>query len=162
MITARTHFGSIRFGSRLFSKINRFGSVRFGNVFFPVRRGSTCVFRTRRGSVQFGSVPRPVLASSGIKRFGSVRFGRFGSVSHSFPIIIRIVIILVIMTTIITIIVMIITIIASTIIVIIISSMFTIAGQVPAHPLQVRGSTAGQPRRPFLHCGSCAPRHYYY
>ena len=38
-----------------FSTINRFGSVRFGNVCFPVRRGSACVFRIRRGSVRFGS-----------------------------------------------------------------------------------------------------------
>ena len=29
--------------------------------------------------------PRPVLAGSGIKRFGLDRFGRFGSVSYSFP-----------------------------------------------------------------------------
>ena len=37
------------------SKMNRFGSVRFGNLCFPVRRGSACVFRKRRGSVSFGS-----------------------------------------------------------------------------------------------------------
>ena len=37
----------------------RFGSVRFGKCHFPVRRGSACVFRTRRGSVRFGSVRRP-------------------------------------------------------------------------------------------------------
>ena len=67
-----------------FSKSNRFGSVRFGELNFPFRRGSACVFRTRRGSVWFGSFPRPVPAGSRIKRFGSVRFGRFGSAYYSF------------------------------------------------------------------------------
>ena len=42
------------------------------------------VFRTRRGSVRFGSVPHPVPAGSRIERFGSVRFGRLGSVSYTF------------------------------------------------------------------------------
>ena len=66
------------------SKIHRFVSVRFGKLIFPVRRGSACAFRTRRGSdrtrfrVRFRPVPEF------IKRFGSARFGRFGSVSYSF------------------------------------------------------------------------------
>ena len=52
--------GSIRFVSvPEFSKICRFASLRFGKLVVPVRRGSACVLRTRRGSVRFGSV-RPV------------------------------------------------------------------------------------------------------
>ena len=73
--------------TNIFSKAYRFGSVRFGKRFFRVRRGSACVFLTRRGLVRFGSVrfcvrlrPVPEL----IKRFGSVRFGQFGLVSCSF------------------------------------------------------------------------------
>ena len=61
----------VRFGLAIvFSASMRFG-LRFFNAswFRPVR---------------FGSVPRPVLAGSKIKRFGSVRFGRFGPVSYSF------------------------------------------------------------------------------
>ena len=62
--------GSVRFVSvPILSRINGFGSVRFGKNLLPVG----C-----------GSVLRPVLAGSGIKRFRSVRFSRFGSVSHSF------------------------------------------------------------------------------
>ena len=50
-------FGSIRFSSVIKQKtLARFGSVRFGTNIFPVRRGSACVFRMRRGSVRFGSV----------------------------------------------------------------------------------------------------------
>ena len=78
---------TVRFDSFRFQTFRKLiGSVRFGSemYFSPVRRGLACIFRTRRGSVRFGSVPRPVPAGSGIKRFGSVRFGRFGSVSHSF------------------------------------------------------------------------------
>ena len=67
-------FGSIRFGSGLSV---RFGLVRFGKMYVPVRRDSACIFRTHRGSVWFGSVPRPVLAGSRRQLFGSVRFGRF-------------------------------------------------------------------------------------
>ena len=71
--------GSVRFVSVPdFSKIHRFGSVCFGYLCFPVRRGSACVFRTRLGSVRFGSVPRPGPAGSRINRFGSVRPVRFG------------------------------------------------------------------------------------
>ena len=77
--------GSVRFVSVPdFSKMNRFGSVRLGILVSPVRRGSACAFQTRRGSVRFGSVPRPVPAGSGIERFGSVRLGRSGSVSYFF------------------------------------------------------------------------------
>ena len=78
--------GSVRFVSLPdFSKINRFGSFRFGNVFCPVRRGLACVFRTRHGSVRFGSVRfrvrfRPVPESN-----GSVRFGSAGSVRFLIP-----------------------------------------------------------------------------
>ena len=59
----------------------RLGSVRKFN--FPVRRGSTCAFRLRRGSVRFGSVRfrvrfRPVPVWRGSVRFGSVRPVRFG------------------------------------------------------------------------------------
>ena len=66
-----------------FSKIHRFRSVRFGQLFVPVRRGSACVFRRRRGSVRFGSVrfrvrfrPVPELISSSVRfvSAGSVRF----------------------------------------------------------------------------------------
>ena len=75
--------GSIRFISvPEFSKMYRFVSVRFGNDIFPVRRGSACVFRTcsvRFGSVRFRVRFRPVPDLN-----GSVRFGRFGSVAHSF------------------------------------------------------------------------------
>ena len=69
-----------------FSKSLRFGPVRFGKLFVPVRRGSACVFRTRRGSVRFGSIRFRLRfpAGSGIKRFGSVRFG---SVLCSFVIV---------------------------------------------------------------------------
>ena len=60
-----------------FSKINRFGSLRFGKSHFPVRLGSACVVRTRRGSVRMGSVRfrirfRPVPEFNGSVRFGSV------------------------------------------------------------------------------------------
>ena len=74
--------GSVRFVSVPdFSTIHRFGSVRFGQIFFPVRRGSDCVFRTRRGSVRFGSVRLRVRNQSVLELSGSVRFGsaRFGS-----------------------------------------------------------------------------------
>ena len=71
--------GSVRFVSVPdFSKIVRFGSVRFGNLVFPVRRGSACGFQTRRGSVRFDSVPRPVPAGFRIIQFGQVRPVRFG------------------------------------------------------------------------------------
>ena len=70
-----------------YSKIRRFGSVRFGKLVFPVRRGSACVFRTRRGLVWFGSVRFRVR----VRRFrnysdwfASVRLCLFGSVSYSF------------------------------------------------------------------------------
>ena len=46
----------VRFDSlwfRTFLKL--IGSVRCGKIVVPVRRGSACVFRTRRGSVRFGS-----------------------------------------------------------------------------------------------------------
>ena len=91
--TGRNRFGSIRFGSGLFENSSvRFGSIRFGSekIIFPIWRGSACVFRTRRGSVRFGSVPRPVPAGSRSNqtvRFGSVPFGRFGSVSYSFRVV---------------------------------------------------------------------------
>ena len=86
-IAERNRFGSIRFGSVIFENSSvRFGTVR--NLCFPVWRGSACTSRMRRGSVRFGSVPRPVPVPAGseITRFGSVRFGRFGSVSYSFLI----------------------------------------------------------------------------
>ena len=51
---------------------NRFGSVRFGKCFFPVRRGSACVFRTRRGSVRFGAVRFRVRFRPVPEWFGSV------------------------------------------------------------------------------------------
>ena len=81
MIFAGRHwFGSIRFGSVIFD----ISSVRFGKICFPVRRGSACVFRTRRGSVRFGSVRFRVRFRPVPKLNGSVRFGRFGSVAYSF------------------------------------------------------------------------------
>ena len=55
---------------------NMIGSVR--NVNFPGRRGSACAFRTRRGSVRFGSVCFHVRFRPVPKFNGSVRFGRFG------------------------------------------------------------------------------------
>ena len=70
----RNRFGSIRFGSGPFDKSSvRSGLVR--KIKFLVRRGSACVFRTRRGSVWFGSVRfcvrfRPVLELNGSFRFG--------------------------------------------------------------------------------------------
>ena len=85
--SGRKLFGSIRFGSRLFEHIFgsvRFGLVRFGSVRKHIFPGSTWFglrFSDRPwlGPVQFGSVPRPVPAGSGIKRLGSVRFGWFDS-----------------------------------------------------------------------------------
>ena len=73
--------GSVRFVSipDFSSKIHRFGSVRLGQVIFPVRHGSACAFRTRRGSVRFGSIRR-VRFRPVPKLSGSVRFGRFGTV----------------------------------------------------------------------------------
>ena len=70
----------VRFDSFRFRTLPKIiGSVRFGNVIFPVRRGSACVFRTRGGSIRFGSIRfRPVPAGSRIKRFDSVRPVRFG------------------------------------------------------------------------------------
>ena len=79
--------GSVRFVSVLEFLDNssvRFGSVRFGKLVFPVRRGSACVFRTRRGSVWFDSVRFRVRFRPVPEFNGSVRFGRFGPVSHSF------------------------------------------------------------------------------
>ena len=76
--------GSVRFVFRFRTFRKLIGSVRFGNLICLVRRASASVFWTRRGSVRFGSVPRPVPAGSRVKRFGSVRFGRFDSVSYSF------------------------------------------------------------------------------
>ena len=73
--------GSVRFVSVPdFSTIHRFGSVRFVNICFPVRRYSACVFRTRPGSVRFGS-------ASGSGRFqnSTVRFGSAASVRFLFP-----------------------------------------------------------------------------
>ena len=64
-LTGRNRFGSIRFGSRLFSKSHRFGSVR--KMVFP----------------WFDAV-RPALFGCVVARSGSIRFGRFGSVSYSF------------------------------------------------------------------------------
>ena len=79
---------TVRFDSFRFQTFRKsIGSVRFGILFLPVRRGSACVFRTRRGSIRFGSVRfrvwfRPVPKLNGSVR--PVRFGRFGSVSYSF------------------------------------------------------------------------------
>ena len=71
--------GSVRFVSVPdFSKRNRFGSVRFGNVYFPVRRGLACVFRTRRGSVRFCSVRWRIRFRPVPELIGSVRPVRFG------------------------------------------------------------------------------------
>ena len=72
-------FGLFRF--QTFSKNRLFGSVRFGKSFFPVRCDSACVFRTRRGSVRFGSVGFHVRFWPVPELSGSVRFG---SVSYSF------------------------------------------------------------------------------
>ena len=68
----------VRFDSLRFRNFEN-SSVRFGSeiVFVPVRRGSACAFRARRGSVRFGSVPRPVPAGSEINRFGSADSVRF-------------------------------------------------------------------------------------
>ena len=72
--------GSIRFVSVPDSFWKFIGSVRFGsmNSFFRVQRSSACAFRTRRGSVRFGSVRfrvrfRPVPELNGLVR--PVRFG---------------------------------------------------------------------------------------
>ena len=74
--------GSVRFVSVTdFSTIDRFSSVRFGKFIFPVRRGSACAFRMRRGSVRFGSVRFRVRFRLVPKLSGSVWFG---SVSYSF------------------------------------------------------------------------------
>ena len=85
--TGSVRLGSVRF--RTFSKINGFVSVWFGKLDFPVRHGSACVFRTRRGSVRFASVRfcfrfRSVPKLHGSVRFASLRFSRFDSVSYSF------------------------------------------------------------------------------
>ena len=61
---------------------NRMETVRFGlvrNLFVPgsTRRGLRFWDTPWLGPVQFGSVPRPVPAGSGIKRFGSVQPVRF-------------------------------------------------------------------------------------
>ena len=57
----------------------------FGNLTFPGPRFGLCFSDASwLGPIRFGSEPRPVPASSEIKRFGSVRFGCFGSVSYSF------------------------------------------------------------------------------
>ena len=80
--TGRNRFDSFRFWT--FRKV--IGSVRKGT--FPVRCSSVYVFRSRRVSVQFGSVRFRVwfwLVPETV-RFGSVWFGRCGSVSYSFPI----------------------------------------------------------------------------
>ena len=75
--------GSVRFVSVTdFSTIDRFSSVRFGKFIFPVRRGSACVVRTRRGSIRFVSVRfrvrfRPVPEFNGLIRFGSAGSVRF-------------------------------------------------------------------------------------
>ena len=78
-----TYDGSVRFVSVPdFSKINRFGSVRFGSEMYFSRFDAVQLAFfghavARSGSVRFGSVPRPVLAGSGIKRFGSAGSVRF-------------------------------------------------------------------------------------
>ena len=71
-------FDSFRF--QTFRKL--IGSVRFGSemYFSGVRRGSACVFRTRRGLVRFGSVRFRVRFRAVPELNDSVRFGRFGSV----------------------------------------------------------------------------------
>ena len=77
-------FDTFRF--RTFRKLIgsvRFGSVRFGNSIVPVRRGSACVVRTRRGSVRFASIRfrvrfRPFPELNGSVWFGSGRPVRFG------------------------------------------------------------------------------------
>ena len=80
-IAGKSRFDS--FGSELFEILSvRFGSVRFGQSNLPVRRGSACAFRTRRGSVWFGSVRfhvrfRPVPELNGSDRFGSAGSVRF-------------------------------------------------------------------------------------
>ena len=76
--------GSVRFGSG-HSTNHRFGSVRFGLFIVPVRRGSACAFRLRRGSVRFGSVRFRVRFRPVPKLNVSVRFGRFGSVRCLIP-----------------------------------------------------------------------------
>ena len=74
----------VRFDSFWFRTFRKFiGSVQFGQLFAPVRRGSVCLFRTRRGSVRFGLVRfrvrfRPVPKLKASVRFGSVRPVRFG------------------------------------------------------------------------------------
>ena len=69
---------SLRFDSFRFRTFRKIYSLRFGNLFPPIRRGSACVFRTRRGSIRFSSTRfrvgfRPVPELS-----GSVRPVRFG------------------------------------------------------------------------------------
>ena len=98
LLSGRNRFGSTRFGSGLFenssvrlvsvpdfSKIHRFDSVRFGQFIFPDRRGSACVFRTRSGSVWFGSVQCRVRFRPVPELNGSVRFGSAGSVRFPIP-----------------------------------------------------------------------------
>ena len=68
-----------------FSKIHWFGSIRFGQLSFPLRRGSACVFRTRRGSVRFGSVRFRLQFRPVPELIVSVRFGSAGSVRFLIP-----------------------------------------------------------------------------
>ena len=71
--------GSVRFVSVPdFPTVNRFGSVRFGKTRFQVRRGSACVFRTRRSSVRLGSLRFRVRFWPVLELNGSVRPVRFG------------------------------------------------------------------------------------
>ena len=69
-------FDSFRFRTSESSSV-RFGSVR--KIEFPGSKRFGCAFRTRRGSVRFGSVRFRVPFRPVPKLNGSVRFGRFGS-----------------------------------------------------------------------------------
>ena len=77
-ISGRSRFGSVSFGS----EVIRFGLVQPEQISFPVRRGSACVFRTCRDSVQFGSFRfririLPVPELNGLVWFGSAGSVRF-------------------------------------------------------------------------------------
>ena len=64
----------------------RFGWVRFGKLCFLVRRGSTCVFRLRLGSVRFVSASYSrINVPAGSRINDSVRFDSAGSVRFLIP-----------------------------------------------------------------------------
>ena len=104
MITGRTRFGSIRFGSRLFRKL--IGSVRFGSEMYLSRFDEVRPALFGRVVARSGSVPvrfrvrfRPVPELNGSVRFGAVRPVGFGF--SCFPVVSIIMIIIIIIISII-------------------------------------------------------------